>query len=98
MKLNTQICKEACEWLVEFRSGDADASARREFDTWLRKSPEHLGAYLEMAAIWNEGPALDPQRKWDTDTLIAQAAAERDNVVPLTEVARSRPPFPVWQR
>lgn len=59
-KLNTQIYTEACEWFVECRAGTLDAVLRREFDRWLRRSPEHLSAYLEIAAIWNEGPSLDP--------------------------------------
>jgi transmembrane sensor len=83
-KMNTQIYEEACAWFVESRAGDLDDSGRREFDRWLRKSPEHLSAYLEIAAIWNEGPSLDPSAKWITDTLIEQAReAEDDNVVAL---------------
>jgi transmembrane sensor len=82
-KLNTQIYEEACEWFIECRGGDLDVTARAEFDRWLRKSPEHLSAYLEIAAIWHEGPALDPRNKWDTDTLVAQAAEDRGNVVPI---------------
>jgi transmembrane sensor len=83
-KLNTQIYEEAATWFVECRAGDLDEVGRREFDRWLRKSPEHVSAYLEVAAIWNEGPALDPTRKWDADTLIARAAGTVGNVVPLS--------------
>ena len=86
-KLNTQIYEEACEWFVELRAGDLDDSARREFDRWLRKSPEHLSAYLEIAAIWNEGPSLDPSAKWDVDILIAQAGEGSDNVIALPRTA-----------
>lgn len=81
--LNTQIYEEACDWFVEFRGGDVDADARRTFDLWARKSPEHLAAYLEIAAIWNEGPSLDPKAKWSADMLIAEAALDRENVVAL---------------
>jgi len=88
-KLNTQIYEEACDWFVEFRDGDLDANARREFDLWARRSPEHLAAYLEIAAIWNEGPSFDPLQKWDADTLISQAAKDPDNVV---QLPRSPPP------
>src|SRR5882672_9996987 len=59
-KMNIQIYEEACTWFVECRAGDLDDAGRREFDRWLRKSPEHLSSYLEIAAIWNEGPSLDP--------------------------------------
>jgi transmembrane sensor len=83
-KLNTQIYEEACEWFVECRAGDLDDTTRLAFDCWLRKSPEHLSAYLELSAIWKDGPLLDPQGKFDRDTLIAQAACDRDNVVELS--------------
>src|SRR3984957_5323761 len=83
-KLNSQIYEEACECFIECRAGDLDEAARHDFDCWLRKSPEHLSAYLELAAIWNEGPMLDPDGKFDRDTLIAQAALDRDNVVELS--------------
>jgi transmembrane sensor len=88
-KLNDQVYQEACEWFVEFRSGDLDDAGRRRFDLWARKSPEHLAAYLEIAAIWSDGSALDPDLKWDPKTLIAQAAADATNVVPLTDRSRT---------
>jgi len=78
---NTQIYEEACEWFIECRAGDLDNAARAEFDRWLRKSPEHQGAYLEIAAIWNEGPTLDPANRWDFDKLIAQAAEDPANII-----------------
>jgi transmembrane sensor len=83
VKLNAQIYEEASTWFVESRAGDLDVSARRDLDKWLRKSPEHLSAYLEIAAIWSEGPALDASRRWDAESLIAQARMEPDNVVAL---------------
>jgi transmembrane sensor len=89
LKLNDQVYQEACEWFVEFRSGDLDDAGRRRFDLWARKSPEHLAAYVEIAAIWSEGSALDPGLKWDPKTLIAQAAADAANVVPLTDRSRA---------
>jgi transmembrane sensor len=82
-KFNTQIYEEACEWFIECRAGDLDDIGRAEFDRWLRKSPEHQSAYLEIAAIWNEGPTLDPANRWDSGTLIAQAAEDSGNVVVL---------------
>jgi transmembrane sensor len=92
LKLNEQIYQEACEWFVEFRSGDLDDAGRRQFDLWARKSPEHLAAYLEIAAIWNEGSALDSDRKRDAGTLIAQAAADAANVVHLPDRSRANVP------
>jgi transmembrane sensor len=83
-KMNTQIYEEACTWFVDSRAGDLDDVGRRDFDWWLRKSPEHLSAYLEIAAIWNEGPSLDPQGKWTADLLIELARESTDdNVIAL---------------
>ena len=87
-KFNAQIYEEACGWFVECRTRDLDETARAELDHWLRKSPEHLAAYLEIAAIWNEGPSLDPQSRWDADALVAQAAQDADNLVVLDTAAR----------
>jgi len=87
-KFNTQIYEEACEWFIECRAGDLDDIARVEFDRWLRKSPEHQSAYLEIAAIWNEGSSLDPANRWDVETLIAKAAEDSSNVVALERTAR----------
>jgi transmembrane sensor len=84
LKLNLQIYEEACEWFIECRAGDLDEATRCALDSWLRKSPEHLSAYLELAAIWNEGPLLDPEGKFDRETLITQAALDRDNVIELS--------------
>jgi transmembrane sensor len=80
-KLNNQIYQEASEWFVECRAGDLDDKTRQAFDRWLRKSPEHMSAYLELSAIWNEGRLLDPHGKFDQNTLIAEAVADRDNVI-----------------
>lgn len=93
-RLNTQIYEEACEWFIECRAGDLDDAARSELDRWLRKSPEHQSAYLEIAAIWNEGPTLDPTNTWDLDALIAQAAEDRGNIIALERICRPVLPAP----
>ena len=85
-KLNAQIYSEAAEWFITCRSGPLDGAERRKFDHWLRQSPQHLSAYVELAAIWDEGSGLDAERRYDTETLIAEALADRSNV---TELPRS---------
>jgi transmembrane sensor len=75
-RLNAQISEEAAEWFIEFRTGDIDIAGRRAFDVWLRSSPQHLCAYLEIAAIWNEGGSLDARRELDLDALISLARRE----------------------
>lgn len=91
-KLNAQIYEEACEWLVHFRAGDADhdVAARTQLDEWLRRSPEHVRAYLEVSAIWEDTAEHDSAGKIGAEAHIARALSEI-NVVPLeprSEAAR----------
>lgn len=78
--INEQIYSEASFWLVEFRSGDIDAAGRKAFYEWLRTSPEHIRAYLELSAIWNEGHALASNRSFEDAALDLPS-----NVVPLAD-------------
>jgi len=82
-KLNRQILDEASAWFVDFRVGDVDSTARERFDQWLRQSPEHIRAYMEIAKTYVELPALKSDQKIDVDALIARARAD-GNVVPLS--------------
>ena len=86
--MNSQIYEEASAWVVRHRIDELDAEARREFDAWLRASPQHVRAYLEMSSIWEELPALDPSLNPAADRLVAHARTE-GNVHPL--VGRSAP-------
>jgi transmembrane sensor len=83
-KLNRQILEEASAWFVDFRVGDADPSARARFDEWLRASPEHIRAYMEIARTYVELPALKPDYKIDVAGLIACAKSDA-NVLQLRE-------------
>jgi transmembrane sensor len=83
-RMNAQIYAEASEWFADFRDREPDAATRHDFDRWLRTSPEHLGAYLEIAALWNEGAALDTGR-WSAERLIADARADLAKVIALSE-------------
>ena len=87
--LNKQISDEAAEWFVEFSTGEADARTRADFDAWLRKSPEHVRAYLEMFPIWEDAGRIDSRRTASTDELIALARSAQENVVPLGRGAES---------
>lgn len=78
------IAAEASTWFIEFRSGDATADTRARFDAWLRRSPQHIQAYLEVASAWSELPTADPKGRIDLSELIARARSSADdNVVPL---------------
>jgi transmembrane sensor len=54
------------------RAGDIDAGSRRRFDAWLRRSPEHVRAYLEISEIWDDARLVDPERKCSSNELIAR--------------------------
>lgn len=79
-RFNAQIYDEASEWFIEFRAGDIEPATRRRFNAWLRTSPEHVRAYLELAAIWNEGSHLDPSHQFDGSELTDEPES---NVVPI---------------
>jgi transmembrane sensor len=88
---NRQVNEEASYWFVEFRSGDIDAAGRRAFDAWVRASPEHLRAFIEVAALWDHPAALDPGRRFSVETLIA-SVREAGNVIPLSRPAEPARP------
>lgn len=81
-KINAQILEEAASWFVEFDDdAEPDLATRDAFDEWLRRSPEHVRAFLELLPIWEQGAASRPHREGPAE-LIALAKTAR-NVVPL---------------
>jgi transmembrane sensor len=74
--MNAQIREAAAEWLVEFRTGAPGIAARRQFAAWLRKSPEHIGAYLDLLALWEEASCYDQARRLDIDALVDLARSD----------------------
>jgi transmembrane sensor len=89
VKLNRQVLEEASEWFVDFRVGDVDAAARERFDEWLRRSPEHIRAYWEIAKTYVELPSLTAPDKLNVAELIAYAHSDH-SVVPLHPGIESR--------
>jgi transmembrane sensor len=79
---NRQINSEAAEWFVEFNTAEPDEEARRRFDAWLRASPQHTRAYLEMFPIWQDAGSLGIAEDRPADELIALARSAT-NIVPL---------------
>ncbi len=92
-KTHAAVVAEASEWFIDFRAGDVDGEARLRFIEWLRRSPEHIQAYLEVSGVWSELPSSDPEGRFDIPSLIARARNEPD-VIPLSPVS-SRPPPPL---
>ncbi|HEY8509266.1 MAG TPA: FecR domain-containing protein [Steroidobacteraceae bacterium] len=92
------IVGEAAAWFIEFRSGDATAQDRARFYEWLRRSPEHIQAYLEIAEGWSELPTSDPQGRLDIQALIRRAReSQEENVIPLADRPAVQPRRPVMR-
>lgn len=72
---------QASEFFIEFRAGDGTAALRSRFERWLRSSPEHVKAYLEIAAGWAELPTGDPEHRIDLHDLLATVHGDQDGNV-----------------
>ncbi len=90
--MNTQIYEEASEWIVKNREGDLHAQEQKRFDAWLRESPQHLRAYLEMSAVWECVASIDPSLNASADELIARARIE-ENIISLQSGSPQRNEF-----
>ncbi|MEJ0037812.1 MAG: FecR domain-containing protein [Gammaproteobacteria bacterium] len=87
---NGAIVAEASEWFVTFRYDNIDAGARQRFGEWLRRSPQHIQAYLEIASAWAELPDADAHGEIDLDALIARSRAAGAEVLSLDSAADAR--------
>src|SRR5689334_11188982 len=102
LHMNKQTYEEATAWFVEFRTGDVDQDLRRQFDAWVRQSPQNLRAYLEITEIWQDAGDIEAARTPAADELIALSRTE-DNVISVG-IERSTSSSPVvtgvesWRR
>lgn len=101
-KISQDIVGQAAEWFVEFRLDEPDAQARQRFMEWLRLSPLHIRAYLEIAGTYADMAPAGVEMKLDVDQLIAAARVDA-NVVPLkdrldTQASATTPPQRPAQR
>jgi transmembrane sensor len=90
---NNQILEEASTWFVELNEGRVTDKVREQFSDWLRASPEHVRAYLQIFALWENAPLLGKGAE-DVEALIARARAT-GNVV---RVGNDRQPSSVRSR
>lgn len=89
-RINPLILEEAAGWFVEFDGEEADLAQRKAFDEWLRRSPEHVRAFLELLPIWERGAMSVSEQSADPEELIALALKSRANVVELSIRASGR--------
>ena len=92
-RINRLTLEEASEWFVDFRVGDVDERARARFDEWVRRSPEHIRAYMEIARTYVELPSVKFGGKIDVDSLIAYAHSG-ENIVPFNGASTAQPNAP----
>jgi transmembrane sensor len=74
---NHQILEEASTWFVAFRGEVLTENSRQEFQDWLKRSPEHIRAYLEIASVYADVPA--PVEGRTPPELIAKAKSSPDS-------------------
>ena len=77
-----QICEEATEWFIRFCENEVGPAACAEFDSWLRASPVHVRAYLDISALWDAAGSMNRTRDVRIDELVQRARAA-DNIVAL---------------
>jgi transmembrane sensor len=92
-KTHAAVVAEASEWFIDFRAGDVNGQARLHFIEWLRRSPEHIQAYLEVSGVWSELPSSDPEGRLDIASLIARARNE-SGATPLSPMNPRLPAAP----
>jgi transmembrane sensor len=81
-ELSSQTLEEASGWFIEFNEGELDHDERVEFNHWIRRSPEHVRAFLEIGATWEDSAGLGKNKTSNIEALIAEALSE-SNVVPI---------------
>jgi len=74
---NRQILDEAGDWFVRMREGEDSSALRTEFMEWLRRSPEHVSAYLDIAAVWMEAKGSRVDSELEVSQRIATAKADK---------------------
>jgi ferric-dicitrate binding protein FerR (iron transport regulator) len=73
LPLSDEILDDATTWFVEFLEGEVGHAAREAFIAWLRTSPEHIRAYLQVTAHWEEAQTLSKASLPSIDELVALA-------------------------
>ena len=83
------IQSEAAEWVLRLDEERRTLPARTELLRWLKQSPQHIEEFLFATAAWREFDDIDPQKRMDVDSLIAEAEG---NVITLGDEAADAEP------
>lgn len=99
---DTPVSEQAAAWFFELADGPMDRATRQEFVGWLKRSPQHIEAFLAIAVLDQELSELPG----DLDEALARLASDRTGgkAVPLdnarnsaTKPIRSRPSRLAWR-
>jgi transmembrane sensor len=84
--VNRQILEEASAWLIEFRTGNPTSQARADFMRWLRRSPDHIRAYLDISQHYVQLPEAANVSLLDANRIVEKARSRLVNgVIPIEE-------------
>ncbi|MBL8268321.1 FecR family protein [Steroidobacter sp.] len=75
-KLSPRILDEASTWFTELTADSADPVVQAQFNAWLRRSPEHVQAYLQISALWEDADILGTRLGGDIKGLVERAQRE----------------------
>lgn len=78
------LIEEAQRWERVLRE-EAGSAERAAFAAWIKRSPQHLEAYLENLVVDRELRRLDADGEFDIEALLAKAS---NNVIQLTPPGR----------
>jgi len=92
---NKQVYEEASEWVVELHLGEMDAVAREQLDAWLRRSPEHIRAFLQISCLCEELEDSKLDLGYSLEALIARARASTKVIALAGETGASSRQGPV---
>lgn len=88
--LSGQIVEEATTWFVEFNEGEVAQLDREAFIDWLKTSPEHVRAYLQVSAHWEDAQSLSKTSLPSIDELVALSREPMTaKVIPISSVRAS---------
>jgi transmembrane sensor len=71
-----EIIDRAAEWFIDMREIDVPDDKREAFTEWLRASPAHVQAYLEIAGAWGDASQVSKE-------FVVEMGAAATNVVPI---------------
>jgi transmembrane sensor len=85
--LSGRIVQEATTWFVEINEGEASQTDREAFVEWLKTSPEHIRAYLQVSAHWEEAGALSKASLPSiTDLVVLARESTTADIIPIGEI------------